>query len=290
MFIDSEGRKWFKGNLHTHTNRSDGRVSPDESIAIYRADGYDFMAVTDHWKAGEGEVRDGFLILSGAEYDFGRNPREGIFHIVGIGCETEPDITRADNPQSAIDKIHAHGGIANLAHPCWSMNTVDQVMPLEGIDFTEIYNSVSTLPRNCRPYSGDVVDKLATRGKILKLAATDDTHWYAEEMCLSFIYVNAEENTRESILEAIKAGRFYASQGPVLDVRRDGKDISVFTREEDNINAVIYFTDSVWTPHRSDTGENITESHFTLTGNETFVRVEVKSSDGKYAWGQFIKA
>ena len=173
MYIDHNGSRWFKGNLHTHTNLSDGRLSPEESIALYRENGYDFMAVTDHWKLSQNAVHEnGMLLLAGCEYDFGQNVRDGIFHIVAVGCETEPQLTRANSPQEAIDEIHRCGGLVNLAHPCWSMNTLDQLMPLCGVDFTEIFNSVSDLPRNCRPYSGDIIDKLAARGVYLPLPMT----------------------------------------------------------------------------------------------------------------------
>ena len=50
MYLDHQGRSWFRGNLHTHTTVSDGRKTPDETAAIYRAAGYDFLALTDHWK------------------------------------------------------------------------------------------------------------------------------------------------------------------------------------------------------------------------------------------------
>ena len=39
---------WYKGNLHTHTTESDGRLSPLETIRIYAEHGYDFLALTDH--------------------------------------------------------------------------------------------------------------------------------------------------------------------------------------------------------------------------------------------------
>ena len=65
MYIDNRNRKWFKGNLHTHTNRSDGRLSPEESVALYREHGYDFMALTDHWKlSGNAVHENGMLLLS----------------------------------------------------------------------------------------------------------------------------------------------------------------------------------------------------------------------------------
>lgn len=44
----SDGRRWYKGNLHTHTFWSDGRAFPEESAAWYKAHGYHFLALSDH--------------------------------------------------------------------------------------------------------------------------------------------------------------------------------------------------------------------------------------------------
>ncbi|MBQ8333226.1 MAG: CehA/McbA family metallohydrolase [Clostridia bacterium] len=289
MYIDNSGARWFKGNLHTHTTRSDGRLAPEDSIALYRENGYDFMAITDHWKPSENAVHEnGMLLLSGCEYDIGQNVRDGIFHIVSIGCVTEPVLTRANTQQEVIDEIHRCGGLANLAHPCWSMNTLDQLMPLAGVvDFTEIFNSVSDLPRNCRPYSGDIIDKLAARGVYWGIAATDDTHWYGEtDTCRSFILVKAEECTREAILEAIRQKNFYASQGPRMDVSFDGKKLRVNCLPEDHIASVMYYTDWVWENHRGDVGVDLTVSEYEFTAKDTMARVEITDADGRCAWSQ----
>ncbi|MBU7003944.1 MAG: hypothetical protein HXS50_00155, partial [Theionarchaea archaeon] len=40
--------KWFRGNIHTHTTESDGRLSPSEVSEFYRSRGYDFLCLTDH--------------------------------------------------------------------------------------------------------------------------------------------------------------------------------------------------------------------------------------------------
>ena len=67
----------LKGNLHTHTTFSDGRLPIDEVIARYRELGYDFLAITDHddrihedyWfqiPAGD----DRMLVLPGVEIDY----------------------------------------------------------------------------------------------------------------------------------------------------------------------------------------------------------------------------
>ncbi len=53
MITDQFGKKWYKGNLHTHSTNSDGRLSPEEVIRLYREEDYDFLALTDHWFMGE---------------------------------------------------------------------------------------------------------------------------------------------------------------------------------------------------------------------------------------------
>ncbi|MBQ1965129.1 MAG: PHP domain-containing protein, partial [Clostridia bacterium] len=70
MYIDKNGNKWYKGNLHTHTTRSDGIKTPEQTKKEYREMGYDFIAITDHWAYGESAEADpsGLIVLSGAEY------------------------------------------------------------------------------------------------------------------------------------------------------------------------------------------------------------------------------
>ena len=48
MYIDKNGDKWYRGNLHTHTTLSDGVLTPEEVKAKYREMGYDFIALCDH--------------------------------------------------------------------------------------------------------------------------------------------------------------------------------------------------------------------------------------------------
>lgn len=44
----AEGKRWFRGNTHMHSFRSDGRAFPDEAAALYRRLGYHFVVLTDH--------------------------------------------------------------------------------------------------------------------------------------------------------------------------------------------------------------------------------------------------
>jgi len=289
MYIDKHGSAWYKGNLHTHTTESDGAKTPEEAIALYRDSGYDFLAVTDHWKLSETYVHEnGMLVLGGCEYDFGTNSRDGIFHIVAVGCTKDTGILRSDSPQDAIDKIHAAGGLACLAHPCWSMNTLDHLMPLEHVDYSEIFNTTSDLPRNYRPYSGEILDAMAVRGKYWNLAAADDTHTYITDACRSFVYVQAENCSAEAILEAIRNGKFYASQGPRMEITREGNTVTITCPAEDGVDCIVGTTDTVWESHRTEMGENLTSASFEIPKRATFFRFEIRDAQGRWAWSSYI--
>ena len=45
---NASGRKWYKGNTHMHTIRSDGDTFPIEAAALFKRDGYHFISVSDH--------------------------------------------------------------------------------------------------------------------------------------------------------------------------------------------------------------------------------------------------
>ena len=41
-------KRWYKGNLHTHTFWSDGKAFPEEAVAWYKSHGYNFLGLSDH--------------------------------------------------------------------------------------------------------------------------------------------------------------------------------------------------------------------------------------------------
>ena len=52
---NDDNRKWYKGNLHTHSYWSDGDEFPEMIMDWYKTKGYDFVALTDHNILAEGE-------------------------------------------------------------------------------------------------------------------------------------------------------------------------------------------------------------------------------------------
>ena len=142
----------LRGDLHTHSYRSDGESDPAELLGYYREMGYDFQALTDHnryyptaevEKVYEG-VKLGICPIKGEEV---HTPTSTI-HIVHVGgkesvaeiyCKDTPryeqelETYRARVPEEipenqreryaqalwSTDRIHAAGGIAIFAHPYW---------------------------------------------------------------------------------------------------------------------------------------------------------------------------
>jgi hypothetical protein len=51
----TDHRKWYKGNLHTHSFWSDGDEFPEMIMDWYKTKGYQFVALTDHNILAEGE-------------------------------------------------------------------------------------------------------------------------------------------------------------------------------------------------------------------------------------------
>lgn len=287
MYKDKENRKWYKVGLHIHTTESDGRVTLEEAAEIYRAAGFDAIAITDHWKYHREDELSGLKIISGCEYNLGKaDSISGVMHIVGVGMKKDPGIHRQYTRQGVIDAINESGGVAILAHPAWSLNTIEDTKTLSGFTATEIYNTVSDVGQSSRPYSGYFVDVLANAGVIYKLVATDDAHYYnGTDETKSYIMVNAKNDTTEEILSAIKNGNFYSSQGPELYVTVQSSKIIV------NCSAcvkIIFLSNATWVGDKIFRGENLTYAEYPIKDFEKWVRVEVVDDKGNYAWSNVI--
>lgn len=281
MQIDLFGNKRYRVNLHTHTTRSDGAATPEEAIACYRHAGYDALALTDHWAFGGCQAAEnGLVVLSGIEYDTKTTTKEGLFHIVGIGMRKDPRLPRDATVQQMIDGIKREGGFAVLAHPAWSLNTPEQILPLKNVDATEIYNSVSGVHMSRRPDSSLIVDMLGAQGRLYPLLASDDTHYYDNDACAAWIMVRAEVCTQEKLLEALYRGDFYATQGPEVHLHREGEEFVVNCSP---CQEIAFLSDRAFS-RRVFTGENLTSARYTPVENETFIRVTVRDACGKQAW------
>lgn len=122
-----------KGNLHTHTTWSDGMHTPKETAEHYRSQGYDFLALTDHWVYGiHPELnRDDFLLFPGTELDI-ELPGRKDHHLVGFGLpetnripehytfEEERKNGVLTTAERIIEYFGQRGNVTLYGHPYWS--------------------------------------------------------------------------------------------------------------------------------------------------------------------------
>ena len=287
MKLDLFGKPRYKVNLHMHTSDTDGRVSQQAAFERYLAAGYDAVAVTDHWIAKPTREYKGMTIFSGGEFNIGyRDSAEGIYHILGIGFDKAPEgIKFNDPPQKIIDAIHAVGGMAVLAHPAWSHNTPEMILPLRDVDATEIYNSVSGVHFSRRPDSSLIIDMLGAQGRYYPLIADDDTHFYDTDDCVAWIEVESESGDAKTLMEAIRRGHYYATQGPEIHLLREGNE---FVVKCSPVSEIALFSNSVYSEGRMVIGENLTELRYKPVPEEHYLRAEVTDQNGKRAWSQII--
>ncbi len=300
MFTDMTGKRRLKVGLHTHTTVSDGHKTPEEVAAIYKNAGYDAIALTDHWVYGAGGEIGGLTILSGCEYNVGGvDEWTGVhetYHIVGIGMTRDPAVPEEyvrnqdgrirDRVRDIVRLIREAGGLAVLAHPAWSLNTSEQILGCGDFDATEIYNSVSDWGMSDRPYSGVIVDQIATYGMFLPLLATDDTHYYNGDECRGWVAVEADAVEELGLVDALRQGRFYATQGPEVHLERISPTAVKLTCSP--AVKVAFLSNSVWSAGRMVRGDGLTEATYEFKRHETYIRAEVTDACGRVGYSNII--
>ena len=287
MATNKFGEKYYKLGLHLHTTLSDGRKTPEEVAREYKDGGYDAIALTDHWVYGEGGNIEGLHIIPGCEYNLGGNDTiEGVMHVVSLFTRSNPNVEKDAAPQEVVDAINREGGIAVLAHPAWSLNPPSDLLELEGVVATEIYNAVSDAGQSLRPYSDYYVDICANAGVYPKILATDDAHAYdGNDNRLGWVMVKADELTNEALAQSIRNGDFYATEGPDLHVTLDGRKLIVDTSPCSVIGTL---SNASWTWGRTVRGEGLTHFEYEPRDNEKWIRVEVRDANGKRAWSNIF--
>ena len=290
MYTDLLGKTRQKVNLHMHTTFSDGQLPPEEACRLYRSAGYDAIAITDHWKVGAETSFEGMTVMSGVEYNTpGGDCSNNVFHILGLGMSSAPEgLTRDCTAQGIIDAIRSRGGLVVLAHPAWSLNTPDMILPLKGVDATEIYNTISGVHMSRRADSSLIIDMLACRGRYYPLLADDDAHYYDSDGPFAWIMAEAPDNSTAALLGAVREGRFYATQGPEVHFWREGDEIVV---RSSPCREIIVHSNMGWAP-RVFVGDGICEARYGIyrerNGHDRFVRVEVVDVYGRRAWTNIL--
>ena len=297
--FSTPGRFW-RGNLHTHSNLSDGGLAPEAVIAAYKRNGYDFLQLSEHfldrfgWPIADTRTfrSNAFTTLIGAELHAMATSASELWHILAVGLPLDfsPAAPSETGPELARRARDA-GAFVAVAHPAWSQLAESDGVALDAAHAVEVYNHGCAVETD----RGDgfyLLDRLSNLGRRLTAIATDDAHFNHGERDAfgGFVEVKAESLDPDALLAALKAGQFFASQGPRLHDVRVGRDEIVV--ETSPVETVALLTGTSRALHVS--GSQITHADFdmtgaakkawTETGADAWFRIVAIDAAGRRAW------
>ena len=304
---------WFKGNLHTHTNMSDGDSSPETVVDWYSNNKYDFLVLSDHNHLTILDSDQTKLLLIPGEEITLNLPYTIHINAIGIKKVIEPTIrsTKAKTLQANIDNIISAGGLAEINHPNfrWALNEKDLIQ-VRGAHFLEVFNG----NYNTHNYGGggkksveEMWDEMLSKKIKIWGVAVDDSHHFKEEFAphrhnpgRGWVEVFAENLSEKDILDSMRNGNFYFSNGVKFKNIKFNKEKIEIKISGDYFNKGLsnsLVTDSKYTTQLiSNNGEIIEEVYgksvkFNLIKEAkkyTYFRTKTISSTGSVGWTQPI--
>ena len=243
-------QRYFKTNLHTHTNISDGLLTPEETIALYKAAGYSILSLTDHNVICDHSDKstEDFLLLTGVEVNINDEfytPTKGFAgktcHLnfiakdphnlwqpvktVGkretaapyealVDAEDLPKVYDLDAINKMIEMGNEKGFLVMYNHPVWSRQYHDEYIGLKGLWAMEMRNTTS-INSGYDENNHFVYQDMLNAGMRLFPTGTDDAH-SEKSMFGAWIMLGAEKLAYASAIEALEKGDFYMSCGPQI--------------------------------------------------------------------------
>ena len=250
-YLLPQREKYFKTNLHTHTNISDGKDAPEVVIADYKNHGYNILCLSDHNVPADhsDKTTEDFLLLTGLEVNInqpGWKETKGYivktYHLNLIakdpknlwtpltfsvsGRETaeiyRPFATEEDMPRvydvdainNIIAKANEKGFLVIYNHPVWSGQTYPDYAPLKGLWGMELTNYSSVLA-GYNEHNHMVYQDMLELGNDLMPTGADDAH-SAKSRFGGWTMIGAEKLEYNSVIEAMEKGDLYMSCGPEI--------------------------------------------------------------------------
>ena len=303
--------KWYKGNIHTHTNESDGDSDPKTVVNFFVEANYDFLVLSDHNHVtvlDYGNNHPDILMIPGEEVTV-REPFNIHMGAIGINSYVEPVYGNdsVDTIKANTNAIHAAGGIAVLNHPNyrWAVNH-EMINKVKELKFFEVFNgdkATNNLGGEDVKSMEEMWDFLLSNGKLIYGVATDDSHHYKNFSSLlsnpgrGWIMVKSETRNQDDILDNFAKGNFYSSTGVFIsDILINKKEISLdIDTNSIHISSVpILFSNYKFkTQFISQYGIVLDETwdlnpKYKIKGHEKYIRAVITNSTGHKAWTQPI--
>lgn len=226
--------RFQRGNLHTHTNASDGDAPPAEVIGWYKTHGYAFVAITDHniftdpsrYAALQGPD---FVVIPGEEISMWVTGKQ--VHVNAL-CTRAPIaggdfVTAKSALQAAVGNVREQAGVAVVNHPNfdWALGQDDVLAVAGSAQLLEIASGhpyVHSQGDAAHPSHEALWDSALTAGSNVMGVAVDDVHHVRASADppafpgVAWVEVFATSPDPEQICQALHLGELYASTGPAL--------------------------------------------------------------------------
>lgn len=314
-------KRQLKGNLHLHTTRSDGALTPEACAEHHRALGYDFVVMSDHeiyWDSDRLDWED-FLALAGTEVSIGMNDdhhwiikyhRDGEtddglhYKYMHYGCirdvteePAEPAFAHDEEIPLTLDRgidswnarvaeMRRRGNLVIVNHPDWSRLAPELLLATREAFAFEVWNSGNV--HTCGGRSDEAIwDYCLVRGRRLLAVAADDCHDYRErvDFAAGFTMVLADDFSKAGIVRALKRGDFYASCGPrVFEMTVEDGVLRLRCSPVRQIKVTSIEAECV--NFFGESGELIEGAEWKIDPRLGYFRVELYDEQGRKAWCQ----
>ena len=282
------GGQWLRGNLHTHTTNSDGEYSPQEVIKKYAKLGYDFLMISDHDHCTSTEDyaklnANGMILIPGNEIS-ANGP-----HLLHVNPDrlVDPSPRRQESIRAAtagrgfviVPHLNSLGVFNHLPHhTCIEQITLDQLREWIGYLGVEIYNGTAQTETGLA-YATGKWDILLSEDRRVWGFANDDTH-LLNTLVLGWNVAYVKERSAQTVVDALEAGRFYASTGVIInDIQVDGMRIRIETENAERIAVV-----GRWGARLAMVDERVIEIE--VPSDAWYVRFECWGRAEQFAWTQ----
>jgi len=282
----------YKANFHMHSIVSDGKLPLIDTVNLYRDEGYDILAATDHYKTNPVSRMDtgDLLLISGMEFH-PDGPRGIKLHFVALNIPENFEDPSELPAQEAIEAVRNAGGECILAHPYWCGFSSADVMKFKNLLAVEIYNTDTRYIG--KGNSVQTWDELWNMGCRLTGVAVDDTH-KPRDFFGGWTMICAKEKTPAAVIDALKDGSVYASQGP--EFYKLGFENKVFSVECSPCEEILVMGNNSFgicgnmpgleatVPSERNDSREMTSFETEIPDGLTYIRCQIKDKEGRYAW------